>query len=506
MGTLSDDIIVVVRGDDVEVGGGVSGTPGTASDRRDARDGVAPNSAPENEMTLRTDIRDVHPTYIGRSGETTVVARSARASAKALDDATLDPETVASRLGDWQRDPQRTLFREVQRLPAGMSVTVDPSTGELSVKPVETSPWHDPDVAAGSEEDEARFRDLLSDQLRSLAEGASRLDVGLSGGLDSSAIVATLAESGAEAVVWRLDDGCNARDEGGYADALVERYALEEHRVEVAPVDLPDHFAATVRHADGPVINPRAVSKYVFFRQVAEADGGTFVSGFGADEVFAGKPNAWEVGLDGVPGFAAGGRDARRIGRSVLREGADPARRRPAGATTPCGRDGVRDDFSRLRALGFETVTRDLLLPMEVALPRSLGIAIATPYLAPAMVRFGLSLGRDDLIEDGVGKVLVRRAMAPVVGDEIAWQDKEAVLQPPGGGDAAIRDRWVDLFDGWLTRTRFECLEAVDPESVAELLETYAGMAPTADRFADVERVLMRLASIVIAVDGVVST
>lgn len=488
---LAREVIVVGQGGSVEILGERPGwfVGSTAASRgvKSARAAVMVRRV-DDAVVVDVDSTGVHPVYAGQADGRWIVGSSKVGVARALPADTICPKVVARRLGDWRRNPKDTLFDGIWRLAPGARVVV----GGASGFDVENAPDECPDidmeqVSYGSAEDAPdRLRYLLLERAAALAEVYGRVHVGLSGGVDSSALVAALVAQGHRPVVWLFDDRCSSEVERGFAEALIQRLDVESREIAVDPASLPEHFETAVEYADEPIINARAVAKFVFYRHVAESKPNCFATGVGADDLFAGKPEGWTVDESGIPGFAANGRTARELGRRIVRPGIDVSESKLEGSV----------DVPRLRRLQMECVTRPLVFSMELHVPAAMGIQTAAPYMDPAVIGFAEAMDREQLIGATRGKRVLRQAVEPLVGRAIAWQQKTAVYAPVGGGEESIRKRWADVFADLLMGRRLAALDCVHLPTVETLIDDYRTLPLSSAQIATIERVLMHLSSL----------
>jgi asparagine synthase (glutamine-hydrolysing) len=115
----------------------------------------------------------------------------------------------------------------------------------------------------------------------------------LSGGLDSSAIVALASELVSEplktyTIAYRPEDGLLEQSTGDPAAAkeVADRFKTEHHEIVVAP-QVADLLPQVVWHLDEPVADAAAISTYLIC-QAASSELKVLLSGQGGDEVFAG--------------------------------------------------------------------------------------------------------------------------------------------------------------------------------------------------------------------------
>ena len=113
----------------------------------------------------------------------------------------------------------------------------------------------------------------------------------LSGGLDSSLLVALLAEHGGSDLltfsVGFEDHPDEKGDEFEYSDQVVARYGTEHHKIHVLNSDVLERLPEAIDHMAEPMVAQDAVAFYLLSERVSQYVK-VVQSGQGADEVFAG--------------------------------------------------------------------------------------------------------------------------------------------------------------------------------------------------------------------------
>jgi asparagine synthase (glutamine-hydrolysing) len=114
----------------------------------------------------------------------------------------------------------------------------------------------------------------------------------LSGGLDSSLLVALLAEHGGGSDLLTFSVGFEDHpDERGsefeFSDQVVERYATRHHKIHVPNHEVLDRLPEAIDHMAEPMVGQDAVAFYLLSERVSQHVK-VVQSGQGADEVFAG--------------------------------------------------------------------------------------------------------------------------------------------------------------------------------------------------------------------------
>ena len=204
----------------------------------------------------------------------------------------LDEESLYDYLTFLTTPTPRTLFRDVRKLPAGHMLTVDRSGAtELKQYWDALPPENQADVAKrSSEEHQQEILRLLRDSIRKRMMADVPFGVFLSGGVDSSANVALMAELMSQpvrtfTVGFKDNQELNELDS---ARAIAKRFATDHHEVIIDRQDMEKFLPDLVFHQDEPLADPVCVPLYHVSRLARET--GTIVvqTGEGADEIFAG--------------------------------------------------------------------------------------------------------------------------------------------------------------------------------------------------------------------------
>jgi len=144
--------------------------------------------------------------------------------------------------------------------------------------------------------DEAEWIDAIHASLRKSVERRLRIadvpvGVLLSGGIDSSLLVALLSEAGVRDLktfsVGFEDQPEEKGNEFEYSDAVVDRYTTEHHRFLVPNDQVLPRLPEAFRHMSEPMFAQDAVAFYLL-AEVVSKEVKVVQSGQGADEVFGG--------------------------------------------------------------------------------------------------------------------------------------------------------------------------------------------------------------------------
>ncbi|HWM92312.1 MAG TPA: asparagine synthase (glutamine-hydrolyzing) [Thermoanaerobaculia bacterium] len=182
---------------------------------------------------------------------------------------------------------ERTLFQGIEKLQPGWCLTIHGQELRLrqywDLKP---EPEH-----LSEEECVTQTLELLRDSVRLQLRSDVPLGVFLSGGIDSSAVVALMHEMGIRDIrtyTVAYDFG-PAYDETRYARMIAEKFQTRHREVFVTPREFQEFIPSLVWHMDEPVTEAAAISLY-FVAKLAREDVAVVLSGEGSDEVFGGYP------------------------------------------------------------------------------------------------------------------------------------------------------------------------------------------------------------------------
>ncbi len=238
----------------------------------------------------------------------------------------------------------RSIFAEIAKLPPAHTGVLEP--GGLRSQPYWTLPSVDPGAGArtSAAEAAARVRQVLREAVRLRLESDVPLGVFLSGGIDSSALVACMREvTGRRIATFSIGFGATtpSYDELPYARLVARRFETDHHE-EILEPKVEDLLPAVVEHFDEPFADSSAIPTFV----VAQATARHLkvaLSGIGGDETFAGYPRY--LGLRLSEHWARLPRAVRALPAAVAlrllrdsdasRNWADRTRRFAAGADQP---------------------------------------------------------------------------------------------------------------------------------------------------------------------------
>ena len=244
-----------------------------------------------HELFLARDRLGVKPLYYTQRDGSFYFASEIKALLKVLPTPRLRPEGIADYLTFlWIPDPD-TMFEGIYKLPAGHFAEF--GGGRLQIRPY----WD----LVFDVDDSPSEGDWISSVERFVREAVRRQMVSdaplgsfLSGGIDSSAIVAEMTAAAGDVTAYSI--GFSAQDlsydispdDLRYARSVAKTFGVDYHEQLLEP-QIVDLLPRLVRHLDDPIADPAAVTTYLICSAASERLK-VILSGMGGDEVFAGYP------------------------------------------------------------------------------------------------------------------------------------------------------------------------------------------------------------------------
>jgi asparagine synthase (glutamine-hydrolysing) len=357
-----------------------------------------------------------------------------------------------------------------------------------------------------------------ADQIRALLEDSVRLQMRsdvpfgayLSGGVDSSSVVALLARLGASKIkTFTLvydDNFPNKEEDQHFARVVAQRYETEHHEHRVTFTDLPEKIDHVVRSFDEPFSG--VISTY-FITESISRHVKVALSGDGADEMFgsylahrlavplaayaAGRndPAALVPFEHDVPRLAAlvarGDEAARRAGLFLLDDAQknelySPRMRAAVDgiATEELIRSALQgcrsdDPLNRALFLDLETLLPDQVLAFVDRLSMAHSVEVRPPLLDHRLVQFVADLPGSVKIKARRVKHILKEAVRDLLPAELLARPKEGFIMPV--------NEWLigslkDFVQATLTPERLARHGLLRASVVREMLEThYSGTA-----------------------------
>ncbi|MDT7605056.1 MAG: hypothetical protein QOF61_3053 [Acidobacteriota bacterium] len=487
--------------------------------------GLAVWDAARTRLVLARDPLGVKPLYFYQRDGRFIFASEIKAIlAHPSVSAEVDEDSLYHYLSFLTTPAPDTLFRDIQKIPAGHMLTIE-RDGTTSLTRYWDALPPEEAVERSDEESRAELMRLLRASIKKRMMADVPVGVFLSGGVDSSANVALMAEQMSRPV-RTFTVGFRDRAEYNELDAaraVAERFGTEHHEIVIDDADMRSFLADLVFHQDEPIADPVCVPLYYVSKLARES--GTIVvqSGEGADEILSGYDKyvrylkIYERFWRHATRLPRAARRGASFGAQALLEtfgakslAVELARRFGAGEELFWGAAIVFDETVKPRLLSpqmrarfrhrssYETVapylehiarerpssdflTRMIYLELQLRLPELLlmrvdKITMATsvetrvPFLDDKLVSFAMGLSRDLKVRGASGKHILKEALEEVLPRELLHRRKR-------GFGAPIRE-WLRedptrLLDAHVLNSPMRRREFFDYSYVARLVDEH---------------------------------
>jgi asparagine synthase (glutamine-hydrolysing) len=245
------------------------------------------------QFWLVRDRLGIKPLYVRRiSPDTWVFGSELRALlASGLVERRLNAAAVQSYLAFGAVTAPWTLLDGVESVLPAETWRFDLSTGSAELRPERTRYWRPTFVRRGEAEPR---RDEAVEQLRPVLLEAAALrmvadvpvGVFLSGGIDSSSVVAALAAQGHRLRTFSVVFGERQFDESEHSRRVAQHFGTEHTELLLSPRQVLDGLPEALAAYDQPSID--GVNTYFISRATRQAGVKVALSGIGGDELFAG--------------------------------------------------------------------------------------------------------------------------------------------------------------------------------------------------------------------------
>jgi len=336
-------------------------------------------------------------------------------------------------------------------------------------------PWSPRDAAAS-------LRDVLGRTVRSQMISDAPLGAALSGGIDSSGIVALMAENGAKVRTYTVGHG-SADPDLIAARRVADHCRTEHHEILIESEDLADLLPRVTWFLEEPLGQMETAQMYLNY-QAASKHVKVLLVGEGADELFAGydRFKLFDASRMLTPGLrealyerfylCADRQPRHRLARLMAQAAfghlapspmADPL---PRAGEPPI--HGLQRERAMERAMNHDqrTYLHHLSLKRADATGMAHGVELRVPFLGRAVVELAASFPGDLSRRGGVEKWVLREAVRPLLPAAIVERRKRPFQMQI---DRRLVDTLQRLCELLLPPDRVRSRGFFDPELVAAL-------------------------------------
>ncbi len=310
------------------------------------------------------------------------------------------------------------------------------------------------------------FHELLYRSVNRRLRSDAPLGASLSGGLDSSSIVAAILDQAGPSgklQTWSAVFPGFEKDESAFIQSAAAHFPMDNHQVFPTADGLIRDFEKLAWHQEEPFGSSSIYAQYKVYEESGKQGMKVLLDGQGADEILAGyhKYYHWywqDLYLSDKKAFRRELQAARDLGireewtwknklaaRFPSFAGIWVARQRAGGQKKQGGLDpGFRDQYGssyytlpHLDNLGgilyYNTFMNGLEELLRYADRNSMahGVEVRLPFLSHELISYVFSLPAHFKIREGWTKWLLRKTMEPVLPHAIAWRRDKTGYEPP---------------------------------------------------------------------------
>jgi asparagine synthase (glutamine-hydrolysing) len=477
--------------------------------------GFALWDARRQALLVGRDRLGIKPIYWCNDGSRVAFASEAKALLELPGmSASVDPTALAAYLELGYVPAPLSMFSGIRKLPIASLMKI--TRAGVAIQ----SYWKPPtvvDVRPDPSEWARRVRDRLEESVR--MQMVSDVPVGafLSGGIDSSAVLAFMARhSDAPVKTYSIgfEGGAAERyyNELDYARQVAHLFKTDHHEIVVRP-DVVRLLPKLLWHLDEPIADSAFVTTYLV-AEFARRDVTVILSGVGGDELFGGYrrylgerymrylewlPQSARRGAAQLAALLPSDRhsgllNTSRLAKSFLGAAAAPFPERYRSYVGVFGVDEVsrllvrsptdrfdaigvafaatagEDPLARMFATDAYTQLPDDLLLLTDKMTMATSLECRVPLLDHELVELAAQIPARTKVAGGELKAVMKRALADVLPREILYRKKRGFGAPMG---AWLKGALADMLDTALARTALEARGLFHHAPVARLIEDH---------------------------------
>lgn len=259
-------------------------------DRLDGMFAIAIWDAKARRLKLFRDRPGIKPLYYYHDGKDFAFASELKAIEKALgsDRLQVDETALYDFLSYRYIPAPKTLYRNCFKLPPAHGLVFDPSTGSIQTpQPYWSIEVPEQPLSLTLEESCEQLRALIDASVCEQMVADVPLGFFLSGGVDSSVVVASASTTGRNLSTFSIGFDSDAVSETPYARQVARNFGTDHHERILSPSDARELLPSLKTWFDEPFADESALPTYLV-SQVSRENVTVVLTGDGGDEVFGG--------------------------------------------------------------------------------------------------------------------------------------------------------------------------------------------------------------------------
>jgi len=363
-------------------------------------------------------------------------------------------------------NPSETFYEGVASLPPASFLHYTLPTATLTIEKY-WQPFIEVDITLGEEQAVEQFINLFSTSVNRRLRADVAIGTSLSGGLDSSAIVAFCKNAGGNSYTHKCFTaafGGFAKNELPYASLVANTFNLQHTVVSMPEEDIVGLMSEVMYHQEEPILSSSALAQYLVYKAAKQNGVTVLLDGQGADEILGGYHKYFKWYWQEL------------YRQKDLKSSKEIEAAHALGITEPFGIKNkavalfpqllfaLQKSKKKKDAFQLSSLNRDFAfankeqfyysLPAEATLNSALffnsfqyglqellrmadrnsmahGVEIRLPFLSHQLVEFLFTLPPGFKIKNGWTKWLLRKATENQLPKEIVWRKDKVGFEPP---------------------------------------------------------------------------
>lgn len=367
----------------------------------------------------------------------------------------------------------QTFYSNILSLPPGHYLCVQPNVGKVQMKR-----WYKPEnkvwsLEFGVKEAIEQFGDLFATSVNRRLRSDVTVGTSLSGGLDSSSIVAEISSQlqtenpiaiGSTLQTFTAIFPGFDKDESIYSKAVADKFNLQQHTITPTANDWIDNWQALMHHQEEPLQSSSVLTQFMVYKLAKEKGVTVLLDGQGADEILGGykKYTHWFLqallknnytafkyekqllqqhhfleswGLKNYAAAYLPEKTAKKLQQKAISQQLQQQHLNQDFYSKYCNNDTLQKPVIKglEDILRYNTFTTGLEELLRYADRNSMahGREIRLPFLSHQLVEFIFSLPSSYKIKDGFTKWILRKSMVDKLPDNIVWRTDKIGYEPP---------------------------------------------------------------------------
>ena len=363
--------------------------------------------------------------------------------------------------------PEETFYEDIYKLPAATFLVLDTGSNELITEKY----WQvDPEIQIENPDTEnitVQFEELLHQSVKRRLRSDVPLGTSLSGGLDSSSIVASISGNRNNLALYQSFSAIFPgfeKNEEEYIDIINQAFSWKGIKTTTDETRIPELILKVARHLDEPFGSASNIAQYIVYESAKKNGYTVLLDGQGADEVLGGYTKYykwyWQELFRNRHLYRSGELRAARQNNitepftykniiAALFPGLASVILEQRYLMKAIQHPGLSQEFVKQQsreayfdkpviatlngALYYNTFIHGLEELLRYADRNSMahGVEVRLPFLSHQLVEFLFSLPSSYKIRDGYTKWILRKGMDKQVPASICWRKEKVGFEPP---------------------------------------------------------------------------